>query len=142
MLEGGAFAGVKVDLGELRTDKAGRLIVLGGSGRSGTAVVDKQITTYANNDYWFDDTSDGPVGAKIVFPGGETFDAVAAHVIVAPPKFTPAHENVVRLWDVVACASGAFSKMMSQSQADVVIERSYKSGHDCTEVQKRYHSCY
>jgi hypothetical protein len=52
-------------LGELRTDKFGRLLVLGGRGRAvawkidGTSPLDDDV----NNDQWFDDTSDGPVRA-------------------------------------------------------------------------------
>jgi hypothetical protein len=106
-LTGGEFAGVKVDLGEIRVESTGRLLVLGGLGRSGTAVEDKPISTYANNDYWFDDTSDGPIAAEIIDPDGRTISALPAHVIVAPPKFTPGHENLVSLLDVVAPASGA-----------------------------------
>ncbi|MEM7048506.1 MAG: LodA/GoxA family CTQ-dependent oxidase [Acidobacteriota bacterium] len=57
-------------LGELKTDDRGRLLVLGGHGRSGSFNFDEfgqpRIDTYANNDGWFDDTSDGPVMARLV----------------------------------------------------------------------------
>ena len=106
-LTGGRFAGVDVDLGEIRLESTGRLVVLGGKGRSGTVVEGKPITTYANNDYWFDDTSDGPVAARVVAPDGTAFDALPGHVVVAPPKFAPGHESLVTLLDVVAVASSA-----------------------------------
>ncbi|MFL4972117.1 MAG: LodA/GoxA family CTQ-dependent oxidase [Microvirga sp.] len=61
-------------LGELRSDKTGRLLVIGGMGRSGfdPAIprTDKglvgEIKDYVNNDSWFDDVADGPVEAEIV----------------------------------------------------------------------------
>jgi len=57
-------------LGEIKTDNVGRLLVLGGHGRSGTYLYDEfgqpRIDEYANNDGWFDDTSDGPVMARLV----------------------------------------------------------------------------
>jgi hypothetical protein len=33
------------------------------------------------------------------------------------------------------------SDLVEVENSDIAT-RSYKSGHDCTEVQKRYHSCY
>lgn len=57
-------------LGDLRTDDEGRLLVLGGHGHSGSYQTDGYgqplIESYANNDGWFDDTSDGPVTARLV----------------------------------------------------------------------------
>ena len=57
-------------LGGLRTDGQGRLVVLGGHGRSGSEILPAQIQEYANNPGWFDDTSDGPVTAELVFDDG------------------------------------------------------------------------
>ncbi|MEM7130271.1 MAG: LodA/GoxA family CTQ-dependent oxidase [Chloroflexota bacterium] len=62
-------------LGELianqQTDEDGknhnRLIVLGGRGNAGSSESPVIIKQYANNDGWFDDTSDGPVTARIRF---------------------------------------------------------------------------
>lgn len=65
---GGAFFGMQAPLGELRTDEAGRLLVLGGSGRS-FSPFGAQLTTFANNDGWCDDTSDGPVTATVRLGG-------------------------------------------------------------------------
>ena len=99
-------------LGELRTDKNGNLLVLGGSGESGTTlpVQDNRIVDYANNDSWFDDTSDGPVSAVVEFmlDGKKTTTTLdganGAWVLVGPPDFAPAVGNVIRLldtmWDV------------------------------------------
>ncbi len=59
----GKFMGTPVYLGEIRTDEAGRLIVLGGRGKSASFDGSKAVT-FANNEGWHDDTSDGPVTAR------------------------------------------------------------------------------
>src|SRR5215217_2376109 len=59
--DGGRFLGINVPLGELRTDEAGRLLVFGGKGESAPAIPSTVAMTFANNDLWYDDTSDGPV---------------------------------------------------------------------------------
>ena len=54
-------------LGDLlvnKQDDSIRLVVLGGEGKSGSTKT-PVITSFVNNDGWFDDTSDGPVTAKI-----------------------------------------------------------------------------
>src|SRR3954452_25424064 len=53
----------------MMTDDKGRLIVLGGHGRSGMQVTDgigPKIEDYANNDGWHDDIYDGPVMARLI----------------------------------------------------------------------------
>src|SRR6185503_16462095 len=56
-------------LGDLLTDDTGRLLVLGGYGNSGSYLYDDfgqpRIDSFVNNDGWFDDTSDGPVMARL-----------------------------------------------------------------------------
>ena len=89
-----------VELGEIRCDADGRLVVLGGFGKSAT-VSSSLITHYANNDGWHDDTSDGPVEASVVLTNGAKPDVAPAWVIVAPPDFVPGMTNVVTLWDVM-----------------------------------------
>lgn len=102
--DGGHFLGVSVRLGELRTDSAGRLLVLGGYGNSGMTADGKPITTFANNDFWYDDTSDGPVAARVTFGAGaeaKSLDALPARVLCVPPKFVPGLENIVSLYELV-----------------------------------------
>ncbi|MFC9330739.1 LodA/GoxA family CTQ-dependent oxidase [Kitasatospora sp. NPDC057015] len=96
----GTFLGIPVALGELRTDEAGRLLVLGGYGHSASAKPDNPLTTYANNDFWHDDTSDGPVSATVTVAGGRSIPVTPAWVLVAPPDFAPDTENIVTLYDV------------------------------------------
>jgi hypothetical protein len=97
----GSFQGVEVPLGDLLTDHAGRLIVLGGFGTS-RSVRPLPLEDFVNNDGWCDDVSDGPVRATIQLNGSDqTIEAEPAWVIVAPPDFAPAIESVVTLYDVV-----------------------------------------
>lgn len=100
-------ATLDVGLGDLLTDTAGRLIVLGGLGKSQSLPGAQDINrdkpgAFANNDGWCDDVSDGPVRATIrLNDAAEAIEADPAWVIVAPPDFAPPIENVVTLYDVV-----------------------------------------
>lgn len=84
-------------LGRLLMDRDGRLIVLGGHGRScGKSI----IATYTGGDEWWDDISDGPVTCKVTTDGGETVE-LQAWVVVGPPKFAPELRNITSLDDVM-----------------------------------------
>jgi hypothetical protein len=85
-LDDGEINGEPVYLGELRTDEAGRLIFLGGYGHS-ASFDNSPLTTFANNEGWYDDTSDGPVDATVTLPDGRSFDALGAWVVTAPTNF-------------------------------------------------------
>ena len=99
--ETGTFFNKRVYLGELRTDDHGRLVVLGGRGDAGSEG-DRPLSpnAYTNNDWWYDDVSDGPVDA-IVSIGGRTFQAEPAWIIVAPPDYAPGVEAISTGYDVV-----------------------------------------
>lgn len=97
--DSGEFLGKKVYLGELRTDDEGRLLVLGGYGHSASAT-NAQATTFANNDGWHDDVSDGPVRATLKINGNE-YEAEPAMVAVTPPNYGQGLYGVVTLYDVV-----------------------------------------
>ncbi|KVO35806.1 LodA/GoxA family CTQ-dependent oxidase [Burkholderia ubonensis] len=88
-------------LGELRTDDAGRLLVLGGYGIAGSTNPAPALDDYANNDGWWDDTSDGPIGATIEFSDRPSVHAASAHVLVGPPKYAPEIPNLVTLYDTI-----------------------------------------
>ena len=98
-LTGGTFFGTEVPLGELRTDAEGRLIFLGGDGHSASRD-GKPAVTFANNDGWHDDVSDGPVRATVKYRG-RTLEAAPAMVAVTPPNFGQGLFGVVTLYDVV-----------------------------------------
>jgi hypothetical protein len=97
-------------LGEMMTDNAARLVVLGGYGRSGSETTDPAgptIGNYANNDGWFDDTSDGPVMARLVMFSEEVqrlryIDVeYPAWVVVGYPRFVPQILDMVTADDVI-----------------------------------------
>lgn len=112
-------------LGELRTDPNGRLLVLGGYGVSGSDEPQAAITDYANNDHWWDDTSDGPVGALIELDDGSTFEALPGHVLVAPPKYAPEVPNLVTLYDTI------FDAMVRSGHYPAIFHNGFwKSGRD------------
>ncbi|MEH2329957.1 LodA/GoxA family CTQ-dependent oxidase [Nostoc sp.] len=98
--DGGKFFHQEIPLGELRTDEAGHLLVLGGYGDSGSIKLDNPITHYANNDSWFDDTSDGSVTAKVVLKNGKEIPVTGSWVLVTPPNYAPQIDNLVSLYDV------------------------------------------
>ena len=97
----GKFLGTVVPLGGIRSDNKARLLVLGGFGGSASPT-NRPLTTFANNDGWHDDVSDGPVCAKVKFKrGAKVFDAVGAWVIVGPPKYAPPIYNITTLYDIL-----------------------------------------
>ena len=124
-------------LGELHTDEQGRLIVAGGYGRANS--FNQQGPQYGfdnsvNNDWWFDDTGDGPVTAVLVFEDGSTAD-VQGHgwVISTDPAYAPQILNAVSLWDDIydswvrklnlrpdVWSDGDFNKSYAPSFADEV----------------------
>jgi hypothetical protein len=107
-------------LGDLictQRDDHNRLLVLGGFGNSGSMLDgfgNPKIQTYANNDGWFDDVSDGPVTATfactLLAIDGQPAPANArerrlpvddaAWVIVAYPRYAPEVVDIVTLDDV------------------------------------------
>lgn len=87
------------DLGDIRTDDAGRLVFYGGHGH--VSQLGPDIDDYVNNDGWHDDVSDGPVSATVVFSDGSRVEANGAWVCVGPPDFAPPIGNVVTLYDLM-----------------------------------------
>jgi hypothetical protein len=99
--DGGRFLGAAVELGELRTDENGRLLVLGGRGRA-LAPEGAPLTTFADNDGWVDDTSDGPVTATVQLKTGEVLAVEPACAVVAPPDYGASIATTFRsLYDVM-----------------------------------------
>ena len=91
-------------LGQLITDGEGCLLVLGGYGRA-AAWQDTNGHTFplpddVNNDGWFDDTSDGPVSAVLVFDDGTVGPVQGgAWVTATDPSYAPQTMNAVSLWE-------------------------------------------
>jgi hypothetical protein len=99
----GKFLGQNVYLGELRTDAAGRLEFLGGRGVSGSPLPGFTLVTFANNPGWHDDTSDGPVMAKVGVDGVQ-IPVDPAWVVIAPPNYSPDLVTPQTMYDVITDA--------------------------------------
>lgn len=89
----GEFMDVKVPLGEIQTDDHGRLIVLGGHGKSASPtnapVFDtKHPESFNNANEWYDDISDGPVTATVSIHG-RSVPVQHAWVVCGPPNYAP-----------------------------------------------------
>jgi L-Lysine epsilon oxidase N-terminal/L-lysine epsilon oxidase C-terminal domain len=107
----GTFLGTRVYLGELRTDPQGRLIVFGGRGKS-ASYNGARAVTFANNEGWHDDASDGPVTAEITY-ASQKLQVAPAWIVVAPPNYGPLQKSVRTMWDLirdVAIAARTLSK--------------------------------
>ncbi|SIO41963.1 hypothetical protein SAMN05444166_4553 [Singulisphaera sp. GP187] len=97
--DGGYFFHLPVPLGELRTDASGRLLVFGGHGLSQSRI-GTLPTTFANNDDWHDDMSDGPVDATVTIHGID-IPVEGAWIAVAPPNYAPALKTTRTLHDLL-----------------------------------------
>lgn len=97
--DSGSFAGTPVYLGELHTDGEGRLVILGGRGVAASSTGARAVT-FANNEDWHDDVSDGPVTATVRFEG-KTLRVDPAWVVVAPPNYAPAQKSVRTMYDLL-----------------------------------------
>lgn len=97
-------------LGEIQTDDNNHLIVLGGHGCSGsfkykTDFGEPMITSFANNDGWYDDIADGPVMAILKYwdDVDQEYRIIQVHdpawVIVGNPNYTPQIPDIVTLDD-------------------------------------------
>ena len=84
-------------LGDALTDDAGRLILLGGYGKSGG---DTSITSFAGANTWHDDISDGPVVCSVAFKDNTVIE-LQAWCLVGSPRFAPQVDNVVTLDDTM-----------------------------------------
>lgn len=91
-------------LGELEIEaNTGRLIVVGGYGRASCVNNDdgspQNLCDAIDNNGWFDDTSDGPVCATIIFEDGSVEQAIHGWVVCTDPGYAPQTRNVVSTWD-------------------------------------------
>lgn len=100
-------AGELVPLGEIRTDEAGRLLVLSASGDAGSLIDDNPIQDYANNDNWYDDVADGPVTAAVKLHDGTAVPVRGrAWVLCVPPHFTTETICITTLYDQMEEVAG------------------------------------
>ncbi|MBQ4850229.1 LodA/GoxA family CTQ-dependent oxidase [Pseudoalteromonas sp. MMG012] len=95
----GQFNEVKVYLGEMSTDSQGRLVMLGGHGKSANPL-GHQAITFGNNEGWYDDTSDGPINADVIYDG-VSLSVKPGWVVCAPPDYAPMQKSVRTMWDLM-----------------------------------------
>ncbi|OWJ69227.1 hypothetical protein BWR60_01460 [Inquilinus limosus] len=91
---------VEVGLGELRTDAAGRLLVVPPDGKSNSPA-GAGITSFADNDGWHDDWCDGPVTAEVTLADGRRLTAEPSWVACVGPHFAPEIPPIATLHDVI-----------------------------------------
>jgi hypothetical protein len=84
-------------LGEVMTDSAGRLVVLGGLGHSSGQ---NNIIGLLESAGWYDDVADGQITCKLTL-ADQTTVLLHAWMIVAAPKFAPEIVNIVTLDDIM-----------------------------------------
>ncbi|MFC3229519.1 CTQ-dependent glycine oxidase GoxA [Marinibaculum pumilum] len=94
------WAEIDVALGELRTDDAGRLLVVPANGVSDSPR-GAPITSFADNDGWYDDWCDGPVDATVTLPDGRVLQADGAWIACVGPNFAPEIPPISTLYDVI-----------------------------------------
>ncbi len=98
-------------LGEMLTEKNGRLVVLGGFGKAcgfnnnGNPNSNAPLYLDVDNNNWLDDTSDGPVTATLVLKDGNNYSYYniegSAWVVATDPAYAPQTLNAISLWDDV-----------------------------------------
>src|SRR5665213_2866955 len=95
----------------MMADDSGRLLVLGGHGRSGSEKSgpgEPHVSNYANNDGWYDDTSDGPVMARLVMYAENVAQLryvdvdYPAWVIAGYPRYVPVVLDMVTMDEVLS----------------------------------------
>ena len=91
--------GQQIDvLGELKMDKDGNLIALGGFGNvTGSA----EITSFRGASGYWDDIADGYVFARITLDDGTVHETTSAWLIIGSPKYAPEVVNVTTLADTM-----------------------------------------
>jgi L-Lysine epsilon oxidase N-terminal/L-lysine epsilon oxidase C-terminal domain/Phage integrase, N-terminal SAM-like domain len=86
-----------IDLAKLTTGADGRLLVVGGKGKSGSPL-NAKIDSFSDNDGWYDSVSDGPVQATLSIKG-ETLAVVPAWVVITVPRYAPQIYGIVTWYD-------------------------------------------
>jgi len=86
-----------IALATLRTDEQGRLLVVGGPGKSGSPV-NAPINVFSDNDGWYDSVSDGPVSAVLRIHG-QAHEVIPAWVVITVPRYAPGIYGIVTWYD-------------------------------------------
>lgn len=88
--------------------------------------IQPRLDTYANNNYWWDDISDGQVTAQLIISGGPPVPVqVPAWVLVAPPAYAPQIVNMVTLYDTM---NDLFVRNFNNYRPDIY-DKGFRSGY-------------
>lgn len=92
--------------GQMRVDGNGRLIYIAGKGHTASNLAPAApMSHWSNNNNWFDDMADGPVGATVTVNGQRVpMDPGVgnAWVLSAPPRFAPGIHPAISLYDTLS----------------------------------------
>jgi hypothetical protein len=86
-----------IGLASLITDAEGRLVVIGGPGKSASPL-NLSAPSFSDNDGWYDSVSDGPISATLKI-NGATHTVVPAWVLVTVPRYAPEIYGIVTWYD-------------------------------------------
>jgi hypothetical protein len=132
-------------LGEMTIEPgSGRLIVVGGYGRASGIVSagrSPSLIDAIDNDGWFDDTSDGPVKAMILFHDGTSAEAVHGWVVCTDPGYAPQTRNVVSTWDDMFSSWVENLNLLPDLFANGAYNRDYKASYD-SDVLPVFHGAF
>jgi hypothetical protein len=122
--DGGTFG--QIALGDLMLDSRGRLVVLGGHGRSAVGVGG----SYHSSPDSFDDVSDGPVTVTIQFKASGRQIPLArikpAWVVVGSPRYAPGLFGITTLYDrMMETWLAKQTSSPPDSQAVSIVERGH-----------------
>src|SRR5262245_9470575 len=84
-------------LAKLRTDENGRLLVVGGPGKSASPL-NAPAESFSDNNGWYDSVSDGPVSATLRI-GGQAQPVVPAWVVITVPRYAPGIYGIITWYD-------------------------------------------
>ncbi len=101
---------LEVELGHLRTDEKGRLLVFPATGVSRSALPQNPVKDFTNNDGWHDDWCDGWVKATVEIDGADV-ECDPAWIVCCGPKFAPQLEPIVTLYDAAREAMSALGQI-------------------------------
>lgn len=92
---------IKVKLGALATDEAGRLVVIPADGVSAPVIPNNPIIDFTKNDGWYDDWCDGSVNASITLRNGKRMQALPAWVVSCGPDYAPDITPFTTMYDSI-----------------------------------------
>jgi len=121
-------------LGQMTVEEnTGRLLVVGGYGKASAICKDgkpSSLNDAIDNDGWFDDTSDGPVDAVIVFDDNSISKVVGGWVTTTDPSYAPQTRNVVSVWDDVYSTWVEELGLKPEMYANNAYQTDYKAAFD------------